>query len=159
MAEERGGQACSAAGCGRRCAARLKGVPLCLHHVLRVEGQLALLGLTLDEFGGNVLSLLDMEWTSHVGRALSAESRLIRKKMRQAREALAAGQVKFLELDLAFARAQFDALSRTAPAHKSADLAGRLRQLQDRIADLESRVGQARQSAAGLDPGTESSPA
>ncbi len=45
-----------------------------------------------------------------------------------------------LELQLEFARAQFDALSSSAPEHKTTDLASHLWELQRHITVLEAKI-------------------
>ncbi len=59
---------------------------------------------------------------------------------RQARGRIVARKITVLELELRFAEAQFDAVSSTAPAHKTSDLASRLWQLQHRIDDLRAQI-------------------
>ncbi len=131
---------CSAGGCGIRAAIALGSVPLCLRHAREIEWRLGLLGVGPDEYQGNLLDLLEAQHESHVGRALSREARLVREKLRRGREALDAGQLSLLKMELRFALAQFDAITSTAPEHKTARLADRLWQLQHRIDDLRASI-------------------
>ncbi len=99
------------------------------------------MGLTLQQFTDSVLDLLKAgEAQLRLGRALSDESRLARQRLATIRETLRAGEIKVLELELRFARGQFDAMSSAAPAHKTSGIAGRLWQLQRRIEHLEARL-------------------
>ncbi len=124
---------------------------LCLRHARHIEWQLDRLGLTVGEFEGNILDMLDdAERVSHISRALLDEARLARQKLQWAQDAIAAGKLKVLELELRFARAQFDAVSSTGSAHKTSSLADRLWQLQHRIDDLEAQISELRPSHGGL---------
>jgi hypothetical protein len=117
---------------------------LCRRHVRQVEWQLDLLGLDLGEFDGSILDLLDQEKASHIGWALSQEARLARAGLHRAQRVITEGQIKLMELELRFAHAQFDAVSSTAPEHKTANLAVRLWRLQHQIDELEARIAKLR---------------
>ncbi len=135
---------CAAAGCGVGGAVRLRGVALCQRHVRQAEWQLNRIGLTLHQFDGNILDLLDAHPSTLAGRVLADEARLARETLHRAKDAIVAGRIKVLELELGFARAQFDAVSSTGPAHKSRGLAEKLWQLQQRIDDLEAQIAKLR---------------
>ncbi len=123
-----------------RAAIALGAVPLCSRHAREIEWRLDLLGLGPAEYQGNLLELLETQYESHIGRALSSEARLVREKLRRGRHALDASQLSLLNTELRFALAQFDAITSTAPEHKTARLADRLWQLQHRIDDLRASI-------------------
>ncbi len=150
MARPQPGLVCGANGCEASAVRQARNVPLCLAHFRRVEWQLDALGTTLQLFAGNVLDLLEQGGANPSDPAIASESRIARKKARQARGSIVTRKINALELELRFAEAQFDAVSSTAPAHKTSDLAGRLWQLQHRIDDLRAQIAKLKTEPGGL---------
>jgi hypothetical protein len=105
---------------------------LCARHAHQPDFQLSANGPTDEECEGNMLDLRTEQPTAHIGRR-GGEARF-------ARWVLRGELMKQLDRELRFARAQFDALSRTGQAHKTTQLANRLWQLQHRIDALEVRI-------------------